>query len=133
MLDRPAPQLDKASIDRREINRKATKFWPQVRALITDMHGRPIGDLARLSPNFDEQARANGRKRPGEPRLVSFLGPSPYPNPDGSGPGAWQDVGTGKSGPDLISLIEMLGECDREKATTFLKDLTDRLVEVKAA
>jgi hypothetical protein len=129
MLDKVA-QLDKAALDRREINRRAVKHWPMVRALLVDMHGRPLG-VAQLSPNFDARARADGRKRPGEARLVSFRGPSPTPNEDGSGPGAWHDVGTGKSGPDAISLVEYLGETDRKTATTFLGDLVDRLAEVE--
>jgi hypothetical protein len=135
--DRGLPQggeaeADKAAIDRREINRRAVKFWPQVRSMLVDMHGRPIGDLARLSPHYDAAQRADGRKRHGAPKLDTFRGPDPCPNADGSGPGAWCDVGTGKSGTDVISLIEYLGECDRKTATEFLKDLTDRLVELTA-
>jgi hypothetical protein len=126
------PKPDKAAIDRREINRRAVKFWPQVRSMLVDMHGRPIGDLARLSPHYDAAQRADGRKRHGAPKLDTFRGPDPCPNADGSGPGAWCDVGTGKSGTDAISLIEYLGECDRKTATEFLKDLTDRLVELTA-
>jgi hypothetical protein len=34
-------------------------------------------------------------------------------------------------GADAISIIEYLGECDRNKATVFLRNLTDRLAEVE--
>jgi hypothetical protein len=58
-----------------------------------------------------------------------FRGPSPFEG-EGGGPGAWFDIETGASGADCISIIEYLGECDRKTATTFLRDLTDRLVEI---
>jgi hypothetical protein len=48
-----ASVLDRAAIDRRRINRLAVKFWPTIRNLITDMHGRPLGDVASLNPAYD--------------------------------------------------------------------------------
>jgi hypothetical protein len=127
----PAKKADKAAIDRRAINRRAVKYFPAIRHLIVDMHGRPLWDVARLSPNYDPQGRADGQRRQGEPRLNMFRGPSSQENADGSGPGAWHDIGTGQSGRDLISLVEYLGECSRERATLFLRDLTSRLAEVE--
>jgi hypothetical protein len=122
--------LDKAALDRRAINRKAVKFWPTIRNMITDMHGRPLGDVAALNPAYDPRGVADGKRKHGGPQLKMFRGPSPFEE-DG-GPGAWYDIETGKSGPDCISIIEMLGECDRRAATIFLRDLTCRLVEIKS-
>ena len=55
-------------------------------------------------------------------------GPSPFE--DEGSVGAWYDIETGNRGADVIRLVELLGACDRKTATTFLKDLTDRLVEL---
>lgn len=126
----PAPALDKAALDRRKINRLAVKFWPVIRNLITDMHGRPLDDVARLNPAYDPRGVADGRRKHGGPQLRMFRGPSPIEGEDG-GPGAWFDIETGASGKDAISIIEYLGECDRKAATLFLRDLTERLAEVE--
>jgi hypothetical protein len=123
-----APALTKSDLDRREINRKAVKHWPTIRNLITDMHGRPLGDVASLNPGYDPRGVADGKRKHGGPQLKTFRGPSPFE--DNGGPGAWFDIETGASGKDCISIIEYLGECDRKTATTFLKYLTDRLVEL---
>jgi hypothetical protein len=126
----PAPVLDRESLDRRAINRKAVKHWPTIRNLITDMHGRPLGDVASLNPAYDPRGVADGKRKHGGPQLKMFRGPSPFEGEDG-GPGAWFDLETGASGADVISIIEHLGECDRKTATIFLRGLTDRLVEIK--
>jgi hypothetical protein len=124
----PVAAPSKSDLDRREVNRRAVKFFATIRPMLTDMHGFSL--IRHLGPNPPAPS-PNGRVRgaPGA-KIDMFRGPSPYENADGSGPGAWVDVGTGASGSDLISLIETLGECDRKTATTFLKDLTDRLVEI---
>jgi hypothetical protein len=63
--------------------------------------------------------------------VTELSGPSPWENSDGSGPGHWECRSNGKSGPNFISLVEYLGQCDRKTATNWLRHLTDRLVEVK--
>jgi hypothetical protein len=124
-----APVLDKAEIDRREINRRAVKYWSTIHSMIFDWYGRPLG-LASINPNF--KPNPDGHVRYGERKLTEFSGLSPWPNADGSGPGAWYSRATGEKGHDAISLIEHYGECDRKTATTFLKGLLDRLVEIKS-
>ena len=108
MLDRPA--ADK--FDSRQINRDAVRLWPVIRDHIVGLNGRPVGDVLRLSPNYVPQDPGRARP-PGSPQLREMRGPSPY-EIDG-GPGEWIDVGTGKGGPDVISLIEYLGQCDRRR------------------
>lgn len=131
--DEPAPAPTRApakpGLDTREVNRRAVKFWATIRPMLTDMHGRSL--IRHLGPNPPPPS-PNGRVRGASgPKLDMFRGPSPYENADGSGPGEWNDVGTGQSGRDLVSLIEMLGECDRKTASLYLKDLTDRLAEAE--
>jgi hypothetical protein len=126
-----APALTKPELDRRAINRKAVRHWPTIRNMITDMHGRPLGDVASLGPDYDPRGVADGKRKHGGPQLKMFRGPSPFEG-DGGGPGAWFDIETGASGPDCISIIQYLGECDHKTATVFLRDLTDRLVEIKS-
>jgi hypothetical protein len=120
------PVLDKAGLDRREINRKAVKHFSTVRHMLADHRGKSL--IMFLGPNY--KPNPENYVRYGEPRLAEFNGCSPWPNEDGSGPGAWQNRSTGHSGKDVISLVEYLGQCDRKKATDFLRDLTDRLVEL---
>jgi hypothetical protein len=123
----PVPVLDKAAIDRREINRKAVRLWPVIRDYIVDRNGRSL--ICSLDPSFvagdQNRGRPYGHPDP-RPQLREFRGPSPN---DG-GHGAWQDYGTGKSGADCISIIEMLGNCSRDVATNYLRDLVGRLVEL---
>jgi hypothetical protein len=121
MLDRP-----NSGFDCRDINRRAVALWASIRDHIVGLNGRPLGDVARLNPNYVPQDPGRARA-PGGPQLKEFRGPSPY-EIDG-GPGAWRDVGTGQSGPDLVSLIEYLsGGCERRDAANFLKSLCDRMV-----
>ena len=122
----PAPKLDRAAIDRREINRRCVKYWATIHPMIFDQRGKPIG-CAHLNPAY--RPNPDGQVRYGEPRLAEFSGLDPRENED-SGPGAWQNRSNSASGKDAISLIEWAGQCDRKTATTFLKDLTDRLVEL---
>lgn len=129
MLDRPAQ-----TFDAREINRKAVQGWHVIYHHLVSMHGRPLAAVRDLNPA--NAPLDPGRARPhNEPRLSELSGPSPWPNADGSGPGAWQNRSTGEAGPDVISLVQFLaGEgCDRRVAGHFLKGLTDRLVTVDAA
>jgi hypothetical protein len=140
MLDRPKFALveddggpvvaapSKSDLDRRKVNRLAVKFWPTIRNMISDMHGRPLGDVAALNPNYDPRGVADGKRKHGGPQLKMFRGPSPFEE-DG-GPGAWYDVETGARGADCISIIQYLGDCSRDQATAFLRNLTDRLVEM---
>jgi len=127
--------LDRVStadrFDAREINRKAVKHWPTIRHMIVDMHGRPLGEVRALNPA--NPPLDPGRARPhGLPQLREMRGPSPFET-GGSGPGDWCDLGTGASGPDVISLIVHLsGGCDRRVAADYLAGLVDRLIEVAA-
>jgi hypothetical protein len=123
-----APVLDRAGLDRRSINRKAVRLWPVIRDYLIDRSGRSL--ICHLDPAFvpsdPNRGRPYGVPDP-RPKIQQLRGPSPY-ELDG-GPGSWQDVGTGKQGPDCISIIEMLGNCSRDVATNYLRDLVDRLVE----
>jgi hypothetical protein len=125
----PAPAPSKSDLDRRRINRLAAKFWPIIRNMITDMHGRPLADVASLNPAYDPRGLSDGKRKRGGPQLKMFRGPSPFEE-DG-GPGAWYDIETGARGADCISIISYLGECSRERATLYLRDLTSRLAEVE--
>jgi hypothetical protein len=125
----PAPVLDKAAIDRREISRKVVKFWPVIRDYLVDRSGRSL--VRHLDPKYvtddPNRGRPYGVPDP-RPQLRELRGPMPW-LADGT-TGSWMDVGTGKRGDDPISLVEYLGQCDRKTATTFLKELTDRMVEL---
>jgi hypothetical protein len=126
--DEPAaPVLDKATLDRRKINRLAVKHWQIVKPYLYDIRGYATGP-ASLDRTW--KPNPNGEKRPGRPSVSGLMGPSPYENPDGSGPGAWICHSNGKSGPDIISLVEHLGNTDRNTATYWLRDLVERLAEV---
>jgi hypothetical protein len=115
---------DKATIDRREINRRAVKFWSVVKDHLFDLHGRSL--VRQLGPGF--VAQDPSKPHIPIPTLKEFRGPMPWtPTTEA---GSWFDLGTGARGNDLIALVEFLGACDRKVATTFLKDLTDRLVEI---
>jgi hypothetical protein len=121
MLDKP--------FDCREINRRAVSLWGSLRSHLVGLDGRPVGDIIRLREDatIPEPGRA---RKPGGPQLREFRGPSPYE--DNGGPGAWHDVGTGQSGPDVVSLLEYLsGGADRRTCADFLSRLCDRMVPVK--
>jgi|SRR5580700_2800676 hypothetical protein len=124
MLDRP-----NSGYDARAVNRAAVALWPVIRDHIVGLNGRPVGDVIRL--NSANVLPEPGRARPhGSPQLREFRGPSPYE--DDGGPGAWRDLGTGQSGPDLVSLIVYLsGDADRRVCADFLKSLCDRMVVIK--
>lgn len=70
----PAPVLDKAAIDRREINRRAVKYLATIHSLIFDLHGKPLG-IANINPNF--KPNPDGHVRYGERRLTEFSGLTP--------------------------------------------------------
>jgi hypothetical protein len=123
-----APVVDKATLDRRALQRKAMKHFAIIRGYIFDRYGRPTGP-ATLDPNW--KASPNGEKWPDQVRVTELSGPSPWENADGSGPGAWVSRGTGAAGPDLISLVEHLGSCDRKTATDWLRNLVDRCAEIQ--
>ena len=123
MLDRPT------TFDCRAVNRRAVALWPAIRDHIVGLNGRPLGDVIRL--NADNVLPEPGRVRPhGSPQLKEFRGPSPHE--DDGGPGAWRDLGTGESGPDLVSLIVYLSNgADRRVCADFLSRLCDRMVVIK--
>jgi hypothetical protein len=125
MLDRPAQ-----TFDARAINRKAVKHWSALYHCLVDMHGRALRDVRAL--NHANAPVEPGRPRPhAEPKLIELMGPSPWPNDDGSGPGSWVSRGNGAHGPDVVSLVQHLaGGCDYRVAADFLKSLTDRIVEI---
>jgi hypothetical protein len=81
----PAPKPDKATLDRREINRRAVKYWSAIHPMIFDQRGKPVG-CAHLNPNPNYRPNPDGQVRYGEPRLAEFSGVLPYENEDGSGP-----------------------------------------------
>jgi hypothetical protein len=115
----------KSDLDRREINRRAVKYWSTIRPMLIDMRGFSM--IRHLGP--DPVSTANGRIRGQEgPRVAMLRGPSPFE--DGGSVGAWYDLQSGERGADVISLVELLGSCDRKTGTAFLRDLTDRLVEI---
>lgn len=124
----PAPVVDKATLDRRKINRLGMKHFSIIRGHFFDRYGRPTGPAA-LDPTW--KASPNGEKWPDQVRVTELSGPSPFENADGSGPGAWVSRGTGASGSDLISLVEHLGSCDRKAATDWLRNLVDRCAEIQ--
>jgi hypothetical protein len=120
----PVPVLDRAAIDRREINRRALKFWPVIKDHLFDWHGGSL--IRQLGPGYVHQDPSKPRLP--VPTLKEFRGPMPF-MADGT-TGSWMDVGNGQRGDDLIALVEFLGSCDRKVATDYLKGLTDRLVVV---
>jgi hypothetical protein len=121
--DEPAaPVLDKATLDRRKINRLAMKHWSIVKPYLYDIRGYATGPASldkTLVPN------PNGERRPGRRCVSGLMGPSPYENPDGSGPGEWKCHSNGASGPDIISLVMHLGNTDKNTATYWLRDVVD--------
>jgi len=90
----PAPELDRAAIDRREINLRCVKYWSNIYPMLFDQRGKPFG-CAHLNPNY--KPNPDGQVRHGEPRLAEFSGVSYWENEDGSGPGAWSNRSTGAS------------------------------------
>jgi hypothetical protein len=117
MLDKPS------TFDAREVNRKALKHWSVLAHMIYDFNGRALGEIAQLNENYVQQDP--GRRRQAGPRLIELRGPSSW---DG---GSWHCLGgDGARGDDVISLVQYLGECDYRTAADFLKNLTDRLVEI---
>jgi hypothetical protein len=69
-LDKPTP-----TFDAREINRRAIQHFSIIYHMLVDMHGRPLGEVRRLNPNFVEQP--HGIHRHDAPRLIEFRGPLP--------------------------------------------------------
>jgi hypothetical protein len=65
LLDKPTQ-----TFDAREINRKALKHWATIQHMIFDFHGRALGEVQRLNPNF--VAQEPGRRRVGAPRVVQL-------------------------------------------------------------
>jgi hypothetical protein len=122
----PAPaKPDRAALDRRDIQRKCLRHWDTVFNMIVDLRGKSM--LMQLGPNF--RPNPDGHVRYGEPRLVSFSGPDHREETLG----AWYNRGgDGASGSNLFDLVMYLGQCDLKTATAFLKDLADRLCEIKS-
>jgi|ERR1700733_4387665 len=121
----PAPvRPSKSDLDRRDIQRKLIRNWGVVYHHLVNNHGRPVG-VEHLNPNY--RPNPDGFKRPGEPRLVEFSGPDHREETLG----AWFNRGgDGARGDNLFELVMYLGQCDMKTATTFLRDLADRLVEL---
>lgn len=115
--------LDRAGLDSREINRRAVKYWPTIYNMLVTWHGLPLGEVQRLgNPNLVIDPN---KRRPNGPRLIELRGPSPVNF-------SWHCLGNGAKGDDVIDLVAYLGECDRRTAAEFLRDLTDRFVEIAA-
>jgi hypothetical protein len=91
------PVEDKATIDRREINRRACKHFEAIRGYLCDWKGRSV--CRHLGPGHIPQDPS--KPLIPVPTLREFRGPLP-----------WTQT--------------------TEAATTFLNDLTDRLVEIKS-
>jgi hypothetical protein len=122
----PASVLDRAGLDRRDIQRVLIRSWSTVYHLLVDRSGRPTG-CEHLHPNY--RPNPDGFKRHGEPRLVEFSGPDPREETLG----AWFNRGgDGKSGANLFELVMYLDQCDVKTATAFLNELSDRLVDIKS-
>jgi hypothetical protein len=124
----PALVLDRAALDRRRINRLACKHFHLLYHTVVDRYGRSL--IRDLGPGYRANPDGIVAIRDALPRLITFSGPNPDET-DG-GPGAWCSRGNGAHGHDVISLIEYLGGVDRGKATEWLRDWTDRLVEIKS-
>jgi hypothetical protein len=121
LLDKPTQ-----TFDAREINRAALKHWGTIQHLIFDFHGRPLGEVQRLNPNF--AAQPVGVRRVGAPRLVELRMSFSWPDE-----GKWNCLGgTHARGDDPISLVQYLGETDYRTAAEWLRSLCSRLVEVGA-
>jgi hypothetical protein len=120
MLDRPTE-----TYDARELSRKAIQNWLWVWNHLVDGHGRALGEIQKLNPNY--VAQPVGVRRHGAPKLVEFRGPDGYPND-----GAWRCLGNGARGDDIVDLVAYLGECDRRTAALWLSSLLSRIVEVAA-
>jgi hypothetical protein len=128
-VDEPiaAPAPSKSDLDRRAIQRKLLAHWAVAFHLLVDLHGYPIGDCASLNPNY--KPTPNGRIRGADgARLVGFRGPDRREE----SLGAWYCPDTGARGDSLFALVMYLSGCDMKTATSFLKDLADRLCEVKS-
>lgn len=115
--------LDRPGLDTREINRRAIKHWSTIYNMLVDWHGRPLGEVQRLgNPNLVIDPN---KRRPNGPRLIELRGPSAIDF-------SWFCLGNAAKGEDVIDLVAYLGECDRQTAGQFLRDLTDRFVEIAA-
>jgi hypothetical protein len=123
MLDRVAPTVDK--FDAREINRAAIKHWPTICHMIFDFHGRALGEIQRLNPNYVAPSDPS-RRRVGSPRVTELRMSFAWPDE-----GKWHCLGLpAASGEDPIELVAYLGECDYRTAAEWLRSLCSRLVEV---
>jgi hypothetical protein len=123
-----APVLDKATLDRRKINRLAIKHWQVVKPYLYDIRGYATGP-ASLDKTW--KPNPNGERRAGRPSVGGLMGPSPFENADGTGPGAWVCHSNGASGVDIISLVMHLGNTNKNTATFWLRDLLDRCAEIQ--
>ena len=52
----PAPALDKAGLDRREVNRRAVKYWATIRPMLIDQRG--FSQIRDLGPDYRPQPTA---------------------------------------------------------------------------
>jgi hypothetical protein len=123
-----APKLDKAGLDRRAVNRKACRHFSLLYNTVVDRYGRSL--IRDLGPGYRPNPDSVVSIRDALPRLITFAGPN-LDEADG-GPGGWTSRGNGMHGSSAISLIEYFGGCDRETATNWLRDWTDRIVEIRS-
>jgi hypothetical protein len=121
------PVLDKAGLDRRAINRKACKHFSLLYNTIADRYGRSL--IRDIGPGFRPNPDGVVSIRDALPRLITFAGPNHHDETYG-GPGAWQSRGNGAHGSSVISLIQYMGGCDEKVATDWLRNWTDRIVEL---
>jgi hypothetical protein len=120
-----APAPTKADLDRRDIQRKLIRNWSTVYHLLVDRAGKPTG-CEHLNPQY--KPNPDGFVRHSDPRLVEFCGPDTREETLG----AWFcRGGYGARGDNLFELVMYLGQCDFRTATVFLKDIADRLVEIR--
>jgi hypothetical protein len=122
-----------ASMDARDLSRRAVRHFAFVKDSLVDRKGIPHECVRALSPNYVPYDQNRGRpfNEPYRgPQLRMFRGPSPYEQDKTIG--AWMDVETGAHGRDVVDLVAYLGSTDRNTAGKFLSDLLSRVVEVAA-
>jgi hypothetical protein len=121
------PALDRAGLDRRALNRKACRHFSLLYNVVADRYGRSL--IRDIGPDFRPNPDGYVTLRDALPRLLGFSGPNP--DESNGGPGGWQSRGNGAHGPSVISLIQYMGGCDEKRAVEWLREWTDRIVELK--
>jgi hypothetical protein len=119
MLDRPE------TYDARALSRKAIQNWEWVWGHLVDHHGRPLGEIQKLSPNYVQLE--TGVRRHGAPRLVEFRGPDRWPNE-----GAWRCLGNGAHGDDWRGPCGLPRGNRSQDRSPVASSLVNRIVTVAA-